>query len=149
MPPLETQTRDRVKEVIEDTFDTEGFTVSDDKLTRAAGMNGEAELAVYPELTSEDPDNVEHGVATVVLQLYCAYTAEPDETIVVDPGIIEGYADRIRTAFQSASGGNNPDLWWLRCVRIEFPDDPTGNKSRLEAIIEGHGQNRAGTPIGM
>jgi hypothetical protein len=29
---------------------------------------------------------------------------------------------------------------------VEYPDDPTGNKSRLEAYIEGHGQNQAGSP---
>jgi hypothetical protein len=82
----------------------------------------------------------------VVLQLYLAFEAVPDEDIQRNPSVIEGYADRLRTAFRTQSSGTTADLWFLRLTGIEYPDDPTGNKTRLEATIVGRAQNRAGTP---
>lgn len=130
----ETLLRQRVKARVESEFTAEGFEVADDKLTRAAGKDGEAELAVYPETTNNDYARANVLEVRVVLQLYLAYTAEPDENIVVDPTVIEEHADRLRRAFAGPDGiGASRDFWFLVIERIEFPDDPTGNKSRLEA----------------
>lgn len=141
----ETQVRSRVKSIFATVFTSEGWTAADDRLTRAAGKDG-TQAAVYPEAARERPGNVEILDIPVVLQLYLAYDAVPDENIVVDPGIIEGYADRLRTGFQTQSGANDPDFWYLRLQRIEYPPDPTGNISRLEAYIVGEARNRAGIP---
>jgi hypothetical protein len=146
MPGLEEQTMDRVKEIVEDVFSAASWTVEYDRLPRAAGHKGKDELAVFPEAARERPGRVEELVAPVVLQIYPAYEAEIDEHQQVDPRIIVRVADELRDAFKDASGGDNTDLWFLRLTRIEYPDDPTGNKSRLEAYIEGHGQNQAGSP---
>lgn len=146
MTPPETLIRDRVQTVFASTFSSEGWTAADDKLPRAAGKDGHAVAAVYPEEARENPRVVNELIIPVVLQLYLAYEAEPDEHIVVDPGVIEGYADRLRGAFETQSSGSSGDFWFLRLVRIAYPDDPTGNKSRLEAFIEGHAQNTAGLP---
>jgi hypothetical protein len=146
MAGIEQEVRDRVKDVVEAEFTAEGFEVADDKLGRSAGKDGEAVLAVYPERTGEDTRNVAYLEVQVVLQLYLAYEPVPDENIVVNPGVIEGYADRLREAFRTQSTGTGSDFWFLRLRRIEFPDDPTGNKSRLEAYISGWGENAAGLP---
>lgn len=145
MPATETLVRDHIRSVVETEFSSEGFTVADDKLTRAAGMEGTA-LAVYPEDASENPKQVMELVVKATLQLYLAYSAEPDENIEVDPSVIEGYADRLRSAFQDDSSGGSGDFWYLRLTGIEFPDDPTGNKSRLEAHFQAYADNLASTP---
>jgi hypothetical protein len=146
MPGLEEQTMDRVKEIVETTFSAASWTVEYDRLPRAAGHDGRDRLAVFPEAAREVPGQVMRLAAPVVLQIYPAYEAEIDENQQVDPRIIVRVADELRSAFKDASGGDNPDLWYLRLTRVEYPDDPTGNKSRLEAYIEGHGQNQAGSP---
>lgn len=147
MTPPETLVRDRVQSIFATVFTAEGWTAADDKLPRAAGKDGETVAACYPEAARERPGNVEVLEIPVVVQLYLAYTAEPDEFIVVDPGVIEGYADRLRAGFTNQSSGNVSDFWGLRLVGIEYPDDPTGNKSRLEARVVGMAQNKAGTPV--
>lgn len=146
MTPPETQVRARVKAIFAATFAAEGWEAADDKLTRAAGKDGVTQAACYPEAARERFGAVEMLDIPVVLQLYLAYTAEPDENIVVDPTIIEGYAGRLRTAFRTQSSANDPDFWSLRLQRIEYPPDPTGNISRFEAYILGAGQNEAGMP---
>lgn len=145
MASAATTVRNRVIEIVEDEFGDEGLVVTNDKLPRAAGQ-GATVAAVYPEAEYEAPGRVLELRVPVVLQIYMAYDAEPDETIVVDPSVIEAYGDRLRTAFNTQSSGNSADMWFLRLQRIDYPDDPTGNKSRLEARIEGYAQNLAGTP---
>jgi hypothetical protein len=146
MASAATTVRQRVIDIVEDEFSAEVLTVANDKLTRAAGRSGVTEAAVYPEAEYERPGRVIELVVPVVLQIYLPYDAEPDETIVVDPTIIEGYGERLRTAFKTQSSGNTADMWFLRLTRIDYPDDPTGNKSRLEAQIEGHASNYASLP---
>lgn len=146
MTATETLVRARVKEVVEAEFTPEGFTVEDDKLGRSAGMDGRNRLATSPEAAEEDPRNVQMLVVPVTLQIYLAYDATPDSDIAVDPSVIEGYGGRLRSAFRTASSGATNDLWFLRLRRIDYPDDPTGNKSRLEALIEGRAENAASLP---
>ena len=146
MASLSELTMDRVKEVVEATFAAADWTVEYDKLPRAAGHDGNDRLAVYPEADRERPGRVQELIAPVVLQIYPAYVADIDEHQQVDPRIIVRVGEELRDAFKNASGGVSGDLWFLRLTRIEYPDDPTGNKSRLEAYIEGHGNNSAATP---
>lgn len=146
MASAATTVRQRVIDIVEDEFTAEAITVTNDKLPRAAGKDGATVAAVYPEAEYERPGRVIELVVPVVLQIYMAYEAEPDETIAVDPTVIEGYADRLREAFRTQSSGNTGDMWFLRLQRIDYPDDPTGNKSRLEARIEGYGNNQASFP---
>lgn len=143
MPAPETLLRAWIKSVVEDEFSTEGFTVADDKLPRAAGMDGATHLACYPETAGERPQHAIQLDVRARLQLYMAYDASPDETIQVDPSVIEGYADRLRRAFKDNSDGDTSDLWFLRLVNIDYPDDPTGNKSRLEASFQAFANNEA------
>lgn len=145
MASLATLTRARVKEVVEAEFSDRSWTVADDKLLRAAGHKGSDEIAVFPEAEREKPGAVNQLECPVWLQVYLAYDANLDEDQVVDPTIIEEIAERLRAAFADESGGDSADLWFLRLQRIEYPDDPTGNKSRLEALITGYGANQAAT----
>lgn len=146
MTATETLVRARVKQVVEAEFAAEGFTVENDKLPRAAGRDGRNRLAVSPEEASEQFSDVTVLEVNVLLQFYLAFEAKPDENIAVDPGVIEGYADRLRTAFQANSDGGTGDFWFLRLTGIDYPDDPTGNKSRLEAHFTARASNPAGLP---
>lgn len=145
MTPPETAVRAAVQEIFADTFDDEGWTAADDKLPRAAGKDGHAEAACYPERAYGKPGQVIELVIPVVVQLYLAYDPSPDEYIRVDPGVIEGYADRFRVAFDDLHSGDS-DFWFMGGPDFDYPDDPTGNKSRFEARVEGHAHNLGNTP---
>lgn len=138
-----TLVRGRVKTIADACFAAEGFVTEDDKILREAGRDGRNRMACYPELETEASGQVNRLDVFVRLQLYLAYTAEPDENIAVDPTIIEGYAARLRAAFETQSSGIVSDMWYLRLQRIEYPDDPTGNKSRFEAAIFASADNLA------
>lgn len=138
--------RERVRTIFETEFATEGWTVADDKLVRAAGKDGSTEVAVYPEDESPNPQRYAELQVECVLQLYLAYEAVPEEHLVVDPTIIEGYGDRLRKACQGNQSGNDSDFWFFNVTSIHYPDDPTGNKSRLEATFVGRCQNPAALP---
>lgn len=138
-----TLVRGRVKEVVEAEFSGEGYTVEDDKLPRAAGRDGVARLACYPEMERQSFRDANVLDIAVVLQFYLPYTAEPDETIAYDPGLIEAVADRLRRAFKEQSDGTTEDFWFLHLTTVEYPDDPTGNRSRLEATFNACATNHA------
>lgn len=139
-----TLTRQRVKDIFDAEFSSEGWECRDDKLLRASGHDGVTHAAVYPEAERERSGKVAQLEVPVVLQLYLGFDSELEEDKIVDPTVIEGYAHRIRKAFNTQSSGTLPDLWFVRLTRIEYPDDPTGNKTRLEAFITGYAQNDAG-----
>lgn len=143
MSATETLMRQRVKSVIEAAFSAEGWTVESTKLLRAAGRDGRNRVATSPLDSPEDSRVVVQLNVRVLLQVYLAFDDDLDENRVVDPSVIEGYADRIRTAMGAGSAGSGNDLWGLRVQRIDFPDDPTGHKTRLEATILGYGNNQA------
>lgn len=145
MPSPATLVRQRVKEVFEAEFADRNWTVENDKLLRAHGYRGVDRIACFPEAERERPGRVDQLEIPVVLQVYLAFNPDIDEEQAVDPSIIEGIGDRLRRAFHDNSSGNTNDLWFLRLSRIEYPDDPTGNKSRLEAYIIGFAANPAGT----
>lgn len=143
MAAAATLVRARVKEVVEAEFAAENYHVADDKLPRAAGRDGQVALACYPESERESFRDANVLDITVVLQLYLPYEAVPDEHIERDPTEIEELAARLRSAFRTQSNGNDADFWFLRLTNIEYPDDPTGNRTRLEAQFAACAQNEA------
>lgn len=147
----ETLVMERVASIVDTEFDAEGFTTEYDRLGRSAGMEitEGARIAVAPDPNfpvTEAPQKTLVLQVPVTLQFYLAYEAEPDETIAVDPRVITGYGHRLREAFRANSSANSPQMWFLRLISIQYPPDPTGNASRLEARITGFAENAAGTP---
>lgn len=137
---------DRVITIVEGEFTTlapPDLTVENDKLGRSAGKDGAPRCAVWPEAEEERAGRVIQLTVRVRLQLYLAYVAEPDEGYVVNPRTITAIGDRLRRAFKDQSSGSTSDMWFLRLTAIDYPDDPTGNKSRLEASIEAACDNPA------
>lgn len=130
-----TLARARVKAIVETEFSPESVTVEADKLLRAAARDGRTRVACSPISEGEVPRNVNELEVSLLLQYYLPFKEKPDENYAVDPVAIEAIADRIRRAFRAQSGGTTSDMWFLRLRRIEYPDDPTGNKTRLEAQI--------------
>jgi len=150
MAAPETAARNAVKALIAAVYAAEDWEAGDDKFGRSKGM-GEphdvASISVTPDSSRERPGKAWLLDINITVQFYLGYDAEPDETIQRDSTIIEGYAARLRDAF--AGGGatvDQDDAWYLRLTGIEYPVDPTGNKTRYEAQITAEGLNRAAMP---
>lgn len=123
-------------------FTPDGFSVLDDKLTRFMGADGNY-IAVSP--IRERPGSNAHTLeAQILVQLYGWYDAKIDPAQQVDPGLVEGWADRVRECLKPIGTAAGTDTcWYVRVDDIEFPDDPTGNKTRLEATVRAFGSNNA------
>jgi hypothetical protein len=145
-----TAARERIKDVIAAEFTAEGWTATDDKFGRSKGMgepHTEASISVTPDYERERPGRALLLDVGITVQFYLGYDAEPDETISRDSTIIEGYADRFRSQFEGAGCRvDDGDAWYLRLTNIEYPEDPTGNKTRFEALVVGQATNRAAMP---
>lgn len=141
--PPETDIRAYIKTAVEAEFSTENFTVEDTKLLRAAGMDGRNRVATSPVRARENDRVAIRLDVEVTLQMYLAFEAEPDEDRTVNPAVIEGYGGRVRTCLAPNSAMATANLWGLRVTEIDYPDDPNGQKTRLEATIEGFADNPA------
>lgn len=150
MAAPETSVSERVATIANAVFAAE-ITAGDitatehDKFGRSAGMElaaGKARMAVSANEAREDFRRVIELVVPVTFQFHMAYDAEPDETLVRDPRAIQALAARFRTGFNETSGPG-ADHWFIRCKAVTYPDDPTGNKTRFEAEIEGRCSNPA------
>ncbi len=140
--PPEQAAATAVKSIFATTFSSEGWTLADDRLLRAAGKDA-TQSAIYPVIAQEKSSQVQELIVTLTVQLYLKFDPEPNEDYVVDPNVIIGYADRFRRAFQGNSTGTTNDMWWMRFTGVTYPVDPTGNVSRFEATIEAHCSNPA------
>ena len=141
-----TAIRNELKDLIATVYSDEGWTAADDKFGRSKGMGmaeDEAAIAVYTDSETQRPGRILELIVLVTVQFHLGYKAEPDETIVRDPGVIEAYADRLRAAFDEGGGA---DHWFSHLISITYPDDPTGNKTRFEARIEGRAGNTPALP---
>lgn len=147
MPATEILLMERVAQIADAEFTPEGLVTEFDRLGRSAGFDGRDRMAVSVERAAERAGQVMVLEPEATLQLYLSYDATPDSTIAVDPRVIAAYADRLRAAFRQNSSGTTGDLWYVRLTRVEYPDDPTGNKSRLEATILANGNNTAAMPV--
>jgi hypothetical protein len=129
-----------------DEFADDGWTIADDKFGRSKGMEipeTQAAIAIYPELERARPGHILELIVTVVVQFHLGYAAEPDETIVRDPGVIEAYGQRFRASFSEPGDAN---YWFAHLLQVSYPDDPTGNKTRFEAVVEARALNEPAAP---
>lgn len=119
------------------------LAAEDDKLHGSVGDDG-ARIGVYPEYWTPRPGNMTVGEATLVVQYYDQWDKVVDNNQSVSPATIEMLAERFRRALQR--GIQRPGtgtLWYFDLQRVEYLDDPTGNKSRFHATVVARGNNTA------
>lgn len=141
--PPETQARESMIALLATEFAAEQFPIRDDKLHASLGSKGTI-LGVYCDRTVSSPRNRYVSEIEVVVQFYARYDLRVDPEQSVSPKVIEAFADRFRRALQA--GGADPNtgsVWYFTLERIDYPDDPTGNKSRFEAYLRARGNNTA------
>lgn len=123
-------------------FAPEGFVMIPDRLHESLGRNSVA-AGVSPV---EDVANSRNRVVQetwVEVQFFDLWTDEIDPTTMVNPFTITGYAERFRDALRRAQAQDpgTGQVWYFDVDRVQYPNDPTGNKSRFVMTIRAFGNN--------
>lgn len=77
------------------------------------------------------------------IRFYDFWKQEISPETAVDPRIITNYAERFRRAVHAARANQvgTGVMWYFDVRRIQYPNDPTGNKTRFHAQVRGYGNN--------
>lgn len=131
-----------LEQIIATEFEPEGFTAIRDNLHESLGLD-RTDIGIAP--IEERPWD-RAGVAQEVMvevRFYDLWTKEISPTTIVDPARITGFAERFRDAVrrQQATDPGSGRVWYFDVVRIQYPNDPTGNKTRFHATIRAYGDN--------
>ena len=130
--------------VINAEFAYDNITAYSDKLHESMGLNG-IKVGVSPISTRPKPGNSAVQEILLLVQFYGLWDKMVNPDQQVDPTIITGYFSRFQAAVeanQDAVAGTNA-VWFYEIIDCQFPDDPTGNKTRFEATVRGYGDNLA------
>lgn len=126
--------------VINQTFAAEKFTAIHDRLHESLGSEG-TRIGISPEEQSYQRGNELVMDTLVLVQFYGRWKKEIDNDQRVDPRIITGYAARFREALYASAAQGSNGVWYYKLERITYPKDPTGNKTRFEALVLAKGDN--------
>lgn len=142
MTPPETLARAGLMDVLTAEFAADGFPILDDKLHGSVGRDG-TKFGIYCDRFLSSPGNRLVGEIECIVQCYGKYDLRVDPNQAVSPGIVEARAERFRDALRGYAEPGTGRLWYYRLERLEYPDDPTGNKTRFEAYVRAFSNNTA------
>jgi hypothetical protein len=143
MAAPETEARNALIAMLAAEFAAEEFPIKDDKLHRSLGSKGTI-LGVYPERMVASPRDRYVSEMGLVVQFYGKYDLKVDPQQTVSPARSRG--SRIASATPCEPAIQTPTragVWYFTLERVEYPDDPTGNKTRFEAHLTARGNNGA------
>lgn len=137
---IETETREALKIAMGEIYP--GVVVKGDKLHGSLGTE-DAIIGIYPKRTR--PWGRDHNVldCEVVVQYFNNYNLEVNPNESVDPAIIESKVDVLREKLKERIEPATSNCWYFEITEVNYPDDPTGNKSRFEATVLARGNNTA------
>lgn len=131
-----------IKEAFDLEFAPEGFVLIPDRLHESLGRTARA-AGVSPD---EERANIRTRIMAehwLTLQFFDYWTDEIDPGTIINPFVITGYAERFKEmmrVLQLTTPGTG-QVWYFDVDRIQFTNDPTGNKSRFVATIRAYGNN--------
>lgn len=131
-----------IQQIIAIEFATEGFTAILDNLHESLGRErvdiGIAPIEDYPQGTNELLQET-----FVEVRFYDLWTQEISPDTVVNPARITGFAERLKKALRRADAMDpgTDQVWYFSVRRTQYPNDPTGNKTRFHMTIRAFGNN--------
>jgi len=133
-----------LKAIIDTEFAVEGFVAIHDRLHESVGHNRTA-IGISPENWRPWTNDRNTKFTYLLVQFYHRYDLEIDPEQVVNPIVVTNYCERLERAIQTtqASTPGTSEVWYFDVDSVDFPQDPTGNKSRFHMIVLGRGNNAA------
>lgn len=129
-----------LEQMLNTEFAPEGVVAVHDKPHEALGDNGVV-VGIFP---TYDQPNSRTKVADEIwieVRYYDQWDKQIDPRQTVDPRIITEKAFRFKRRIKSTNVSGNGNLWFFNVERTEYPDDPTGNKTRFHMLIRAWGNN--------
>lgn len=142
MPSPYTQAADALAAIIEAEFAPERFKVIHDNMHPAVGQDG-TRIGIAPDAEEARAGNMYQNDIAITVKFYKRWDPDVDYDKKVDPRPITELAHRFRDALRRASTASTGDVWYWNLLRIRYPNDPVGNKTRFEADIVAYGNNNA------
>ena len=135
------QAAEALKAIIDAEYAPEAYTAIHDNLHPAVGREG-TRIGIAPEAQEAQSGNMYQQNIVITVKFYRRWDDAVDETKKVDPRPITEFAERFQNAVRATRGQIGTDSsWYFNVVRIRYPNDPTGNKSRFEADLVAYGSN--------
>lgn len=134
------QAAEALATIINAEFLPEGWAAIHDNLHPAVGDKG-TRIGIAPEEQAAHAGNVNQQDIAITVKFYKRWDAQVDQNKRVDPRPIAALAERFQNAVRLAAGPNTSSVWYFNVMRVRFPNDPTGNKTRFEADIVAYGSN--------
>lgn len=127
---------------LETEFAPESISVVHDKLHPSLGLK-KALIGISPEGEPVNESNMVSRQINITVQFYNWWEKDVDPNQSVNPFTITAYAERFKRSMQEASAEfpGTSDVWFFNVMEINYPDDPTGNKTRFEAKVVATGNN--------
>ena len=135
-----TEMRDIIIAALNAEFAPEGIVFKSDKMHAAMGNQGHVG-AVYPDSEYTRDRRAIEQITTVYIQVFAKWQKEVDPSQQFDPTLVEGWADRLRTALKAVQTPALDHQWFFFLTQVDYTDDPTGNRSRFLARVQGHSGN--------
>jgi hypothetical protein len=136
------QAADALKSIIDTEWAPEGWTAIHDNLHPAVGQAG-TRIGIAPEVDEARAGNMVQNDMSITVKFYRRWDADVDQNKKIDPREITGHAERFRHALLHSNPASTGSVWYFNLLRIRYPNDPTGNKTRFEADIVAYGNNTA------
>ena len=127
-----------LKTIIDAEFTDRSAAATHDKLHESLGYR-RLEIGLSPIRRVLQPGNEIVAQQFILVQWYDLWDKEIDNEQTVNPFNIAEMAYRFETALESQSATASNQVWFFKVPTIEFPDDPTGNKTRFEATVVAYG----------
>jgi hypothetical protein len=121
-------------------FAPEGLTMIPDRLHESLGRYRMA-AGISPD--EERPRSADRNTSEFyfTVQFFGLWDDTVDPGTQINPFQVTGYAERFKTALRDASFAASGDVWFFDIDRLQYPPDPTDNKSRFVATIRAYGNN--------
>lgn len=133
-----------LKTIIDDEFEPEGVVAIHDNIHESLGVD-RITVGIAPVRETPRTGSTLIQETWVEVRFYDLWEKRVDPAQTVNPFRITAFAHRFRQAIQNqrASYEGSPEIWYFDVTNIEYPNDPTGNKTRFVATIRAYGDNAA------
>lgn len=127
--------------IINTEFAPEGIQALHDNLHPALGQK-RVSVGIAPAYEAVNARTNIAQETWLEVKFYDLWKQEITPETIVDPRKIAAYAERLRQAVKAGRVTmGDSQIWFFDVVRVEYPNDPNGNKSRFVATIKAFGNN--------
>lgn len=129
--------------VIAAEFTDQTYFFAADELHESLGSDGRIKVGVAPDRDTPRAGDMLLQETWFHVQWFGRWDPQIDPTQKVDPTPITVIAERLRRALRVASASIDDQVWYFNVVNVEYPRDPTGNKTRFVMTCQCYGTNSA------